>query len=121
MRTRRRPTNHKNGLLAEALCRAYLRLHGWRILSSRYKCSRGEIDIIARRGRMLAMVEVKARSTQGDALAAVSPRQWLRIHDAANDFLAHNQQLTPCDVRFDVMAVASLWPTHIRDAWRPSL
>jgi len=51
----------RRGRLAELLCRWHLRLRGWRIVASHWRCPSGEIDILARRGRVLAIIEVKAR------------------------------------------------------------
>ena len=45
----------------------WLRLHGWRILAERARVPGGEVDLIARRGRILAFVEVKARSSEEGA------------------------------------------------------
>jgi putative endonuclease len=78
----------------------------------------GEIDLIARRGRTLAFVEVKARSGDGivDALTA---RQRRRIVRAAEAFLATRPTLALLDVRFDLMLVGrGLFPRHLRGAFR---
>ena len=115
-------TNHRAGLMAEALSRLSLRLRGYRIVASRYRSPRGEIDILAAHGSVLAVVEVKTRGQMDDALAAVSPRQWARLYDAANDFLAHAPRFSRHTLRFDMMAVGShSWPRHIPDAWRPEI
>ena len=65
-----RQAAEKRGRSAETLACWYLRMHGWRILARRVRVVGGEVDIIARRGRMLAFVEVKARAS--DAAAAFS-------------------------------------------------
>src|SRR5256885_13608340 len=51
----------RRGRLAEFLCRWHLRLRGWHIVASHWRCPAGEIDILARRGRVLAIIEVKLR------------------------------------------------------------
>lgn len=113
-------TNHKRGLLAEAKCRLALRLKGYRIVASRYKSPLGEIDIIARRGDILAMIEVKARPTLAAAAESVLPRQRQRLQRAALEFMARHPHFNRHSVRFDIMLVAGHgWPAHIRDAWRP--
>jgi putative endonuclease len=53
-------TDDRTGLAAEALCRVALRLKGYRIVASRYKSPLREIYIIARRGKSIALVEVRA-------------------------------------------------------------
>ncbi len=80
----------------------------------------GEIDIVARRGRTVAVVEVKARMRLDDAAAALTPRQQRRITRATEHFLGGRGELAGCWVRFDVMLVEP-WrtPRHIVDAWRP--
>lgn len=116
----RAPTSYRTGLFAEALCRLALRLKGYRILASRYRSPLGEIDIVALRGKIVALVEVKARAHQDEALESIGLRQRERLQRAANDFLAHYPQLNSHNLRFDAMLVApKKWPKHIKDAWRP--
>ena len=107
------------GRLAEAACVWWLRLHGYRILARRFRVPVGEIDIVARRGPTLAMVEVKARRERHVAAEALTPRQRDRVSRAASAYLAHNPGLAELAVRFDVMLVVP-WrpPRHIMDAWR---
>ena len=112
------------GRYAELLCVIRLRLTGWRILSRRLTAARGsglgEIDIVARRGKVLAFIEVKARSQRDDGLAAVTPHQQRRLTRAATSFLGRRADLATCDVRFDVMVVGpGFIPYHLADAWRP--
>jgi putative endonuclease len=122
-RARGRNSEHR-GRWAEWLCLLRLWLTGWRIIAQRLIGKRGtgvgEVDIIARRGRTLAFIEVKARATQSQALEAVNAPQRRRIEAAARAFLAHNPQYSDLNVRFDVMVWAeSAMPGHIADAWRP--
>lgn len=106
------------GLAAETVCAWWLRLHGYRIMARRYRTPVGEVDLIARRGRILAFVEVKARGDSA-ALAAPSPRQRRRIVRAAQAFLQRHPRLAGLDPRFDVISVAP-WrlPRHLPGAWR---
>jgi len=107
---------------AERLCRLWLRLKGYRIVVKNWRCSSGEIDIIARRGPVLAFIEVKARGDYEAAAYAVTPRQRQRILNAAKAFLAANPGLCSCDLRFDAMLVTPRrLPHHICDAWREGL
>jgi putative endonuclease len=115
----RRLASYRRGRLAESVAAWYLRLRGYRILRRGYRVPVGEIDIIARRGDVLAVVEVKGRETLGAAAEAVSRRQQARIARAAAAFLGAHPPLAGLSVRFDVMLVAP-WrlPVHLRDAWR---
>ncbi|WP_207436442.1 YraN family protein, partial [Sabulibacter ruber] len=78
------------GRYAEALCRLSLRLRGYRILAQRLRTPMGEIDIVARRGATLAIVEVKARADWDRANEAVGARQRGRLARAAHAWLAAN-------------------------------
>lgn len=117
--TERRRRAERRGRIAELLCRSHLRLRGWRILARNWRCPAGEIDILARRGRTLAVIEVKSRGDFATAVAALSPRQRRRVARAAEVFLAARPDLTGLAVRFDVMLVED-WrlPRHLSDAWR---
>ncbi len=108
------------GRYAEALCRLALRLKGYRIEAVRARTPMGEIDIVARRGGALAIVEVKARRDTTKFADPVSPRQRARLERAAAAFLGRHGGLAGLAVRFDVMLVRPWrWPEHIPDAWRP--
>ena len=108
------------GRRAETLCAWHLRARGYRILARRLRTVAGEIDILARRGRVLAVIEVKARPSLAQAAEAIGARQRQRVLRAAEAFLAQNPALAKLDLRFDAM-LAAPWrlPVHIRDAWRP--
>jgi putative endonuclease len=96
-----------------------LRLRGWHILARGWRCPSGEIDILARRGSVLAVIEVKSRGEIAVAAAALTPRQRRRIARAAEAFLMTRPDLAGLDLRFDVMLVAPLrLPQHWRGAWR---
>ena len=110
----------RRGHWAEWLCLWQLRLTGYRILARRYRTPMGEIDLIARRGRTLAAVEVKARGDLASAGDAVRPRQQRRVTRAFAQFLAGRPDLAGLSLRFDVMLVRPRrLPRHITDAWRP--
>lgn len=110
----------RRGRGAEAAAAWLLRLKGYRILARDVRTPVGEVDLIARRGRVLALIEVKARTTRAQAAAAISPRQRQRIARAAEAFLARRPDLAGLDVRFDaLLLVPGRWPRHVVDAWRP--
>lgn len=116
--TLRRQRARRRGRFAEWLCHWHLRLHGWRIVARDWRCPSGEIDIVARRGKVLAVIEVKSRGEIGVAAAALAPRQRRRIARAAEAFLLTRPDLARLDLRFDLMLVAPLRPPrHWRGAW----
>jgi putative endonuclease len=118
-RRQRGTESFRRGLWAETLCLWALRLKGYRILARRYRSPVGEIDLIVRRGSIIAAVEVKARADTARASEALLWRQRARIIRALENFLAIHPHLRDSSLRFDVMLVApGLWPRHIRDAWR---
>jgi putative endonuclease len=107
------------GLWAERLAGWSLRLRGYRVLARRYRTPVGEIDLVVRRGRLVAFVEVKARAGLEPALAALGARQQARTRRAAEWFLLRHPRYAHCDLRFDLVTVQP-WrlPRHLADAWR---
>ena len=106
------------GLSAESRAAAYLIAKGFRILARRWRSPAGEIDIVARRRRLLVFVEVKARATLDDAAESVSPHQKRRICAAAEAWLAAHPDDSVQDMRFDAMLVApGRIPRHITGAF----
>jgi len=119
MSTERKRRAFRRGHLAELKCLWHLRLRGWRILARRFRVPSGEVDLIARRGRVLAAIEVKARDSLAAAVEAVSARQRRRVARALDHFIAQRPDLARLDIRFDVMLVTpGRWPHHVADAWR---
>jgi putative endonuclease len=117
---RNRQAAARHGRFAESLCAAVLRLKGYRVLARQWRCAQGELDIVARRGGTLVIVEVKARRALGDAAEALVARQRRRIARATVQFLADRPRLAALDLRFDVMLVVPFsLPRHLRGAWTP--
>jgi putative endonuclease len=109
----------RRGRNAELLCRWHLRLRGWRILASDWRCPSGEIDILARRRGVLAVIEVKSRRDFANGALALAPRQRRRIARAAEAFIVTRPELAALAVRFDVMVVEPRrLPHHLPGAWR---
>lgn len=104
------------GRRAEALAAWWLRLHGWRILAQREKTRAGEIDIIARRGRTLAFVEVKARGSAFDLSLAIDDHRLTRVAAAAN-WLAHRYTRPGDSIRIDVILIGRGLPKHLPNVW----
>jgi len=106
------------GRWAEIQAAALLMLTGWRILGFRLRTRAGEIDLLARRGGVLAVVEVKSRGSIEAALAAVSADQQARLRRAGEALAAGRSDLRDLALRLDLIALApGRRPLHIPDAW----
>jgi putative endonuclease len=111
---------YRRGRVSERVAALLLRCKGFRILARGYRTPVGEIDIVARRGRLVVFVEVKARESLASAAEGLRPAQRRRIARAAEAFLGEHTDLSALDTRFDVILLApSRFPRHLRDAWRP--
>lgn len=115
-------TEEKNtydqGLWAETIAALYLCLKGYKILERRYKTKVGEIDIIARKKNVLAIVEVKFRPTLEEALYAIAPQARRRIERTALHYMASRPLYADFDIRFDVLAVSGAFSVqHLDNAW----
>lgn len=108
----------RRGRLAERLAALAYLIRGYEILDRRFKTSGGEADLVVRRGRLIAFVEVKSRNTKDAAVLAVTPRNRLRLEQAAARYLALRPHLGEFAVRYDIAAVAGIRVTLVRDAWR---
>lgn len=110
------------GRAAERRAALWLRLKGYSILAMRVKLPVGEIDLIARKGRLIAFVEVKARARRDDALGVVSVQPWQRISCAAEAWMGQRPKFADFGWRYDIIALApGQLPHHLKDAWRPGL
>ena len=115
------------GAWGEARAARALEARGWSILERNYRCGRREIDLIARRGDLVAFVEVKTRAGTGyghpeEAVTSLKRRE---IEAVALEFLTR-RRLGGVQVRFDVVGIV-VGPgrrlvrlTHVPDAWRPA-
>jgi putative endonuclease len=112
-----RQAAEQRGRGAETSACWYLRLHGWRILARRARAPGGEVDIIARRGRTLAFIEVKARATEDAAALALDEFRLRRVAVAA-ERLAPRYMRHGDDLRIDaIMIVPHRWPRHLVNVW----
>jgi len=110
----------RRGRLGETAALWLLRCKGYRILARGLRLEVGEIDILARRGRLLVAVEVKRRDDRTAAAEAVGGRQRRRIARALAAYAARDPRLAGLDCRFDAVLIArGCWPLHLEDAWRP--
>ncbi len=112
--TRSRRQAYRRGHRSEWLAAAALMAKGFRIVARRYRTRLGEIDLIARRGDLVLIVEVKARNTLMDAMEAVGRDSAWRIEGCADLWLARQPDFAKLSVRFDMVAVLPWrWPVHV--------
>lgn len=104
------------GRRGEWLAAWYLRLLGWRILAERIRTPRGEIDLVARRRRTVAFVEVKWREKARDLDLAIDDWRMRRVV-ACVEACAHHYVRPGDDTRIDVLLLAPWnFPRHITNA-----
>jgi len=116
--TERRRRAERAGRRAETLALWWLRLKGWRLVARDFRTPVGEIDLVVRRGRLLALVEVKRRDSLAAAAESIRPEQQGRIARAAEAFLRRRPDLADCALRFDAVLLApGRRPRHIMAAW----
>ena len=107
----------RRGRGAETLACWYLRFKGWRILARRARVPGGEVDIVARRGRTLAFIEVKARGTEQAAAFALDRYRLRRVAVAA-ERLSRRYMRDGDDVRIDALfVVPGKLPRHLANVW----
>lgn len=107
---------YRRGGRGETLAAWALRMKGYRILARNFKTKAGEIDLIARRGDVIAVVEVKARSTLIAAMDAISPQAERRIEAAADLWLSRRADYGRLSIRFDLVAILPRrWPIHVEN------
>lgn len=115
MRADRREAECK-GRKGEVRAAWYLRLRGWRIVDRRVKTPRGEVDLVARRGRTVIFVEVKWRARDEDLSLAIDRRRLERVEAAAH-VLAPRFARPGDTARIDVLLLApGHRPRHIVNA-----
>lgn len=106
------------GHAAEAIAALWLMLRGYRILARRHRTPFGEIDIIARRGRRLAFVEVKRRPTLAQAEGTLAPIQAERIGRAAEHFMRGKRRYRDHEMGMDLILVGARgWPRYLPNAF----
>lgn len=109
----------QTGRCAEVLAALWLMAKGYRILGFRLKTRQAEIDLLALRGKVLAVVEVKRRTSLLAALETVSLDQRTRLRRAGLALAASRPALQSAAVRLDLIALApGRLPRHIPDAWK---
>ena len=105
------------GRRGERIAGWWLRLKGWNILDRRVRTPAGEIDLVARKGNLVAFVEVKTRATAADLDHAVDEYRLARVAAAAEYLMPHYAGPGD-DIRVDVILIAPrTLPRHIENAW----
>jgi len=111
---------HRDGVEAEAQAIRYLVSQGWEVLAHRFRVGHTEIDIVARRGAVVAFIEVKSRRGEGfgspfEAVTGSKRREivkaarvWMDRHGRAGDLY-----------RFDCVGILGESLEHLEDAFRP--
>jgi putative endonuclease len=114
----RRFRAYRKGHRGERLAALALMLKGYRILARRHRTKLGEIDLIARRGDLVLIVEVKVRQTLTEAMEALSQTSERRIEAAADLWLARQPDYGRLSIRFDMVAVLPRrWPIHVENVF----
>lgn len=121
--TRTPSPRQRLGRLGEDLAAAYLTRLGYHVLARNYRCALGEVDIIAREGECVAIVEVRTRRgvSHGTPEESVTPAKQERLRNLAEAY-AQSLPEPPAAFRVDVVAVELspagklLRTTLIRDA-----
>lgn len=115
----KRALAERRGRRGESAAVWYLRLLGWRILACRAKTPRGEVDIVARRGRTVCFFEVKWRRDTSDLASSIDAYRLRRVAAAA-EVLAPRYAGNGENLRIDVLLLAPWrFPRHIVNAWMP--
>jgi putative endonuclease len=114
---RDRRSAERAGRVGETAAAWWLRLKGWRILARRVRTPAGEVDLIARRGALVAFVEVKRRATAAELDFAIDHRRLARVAAAA-EYLAPRYLGPGDDMRVDVILLApGRVLRHLENAW----
>jgi putative endonuclease len=111
-------TTYKFGLLAETIAALFLKVKFYQILAKRMRNFAGEIDLIARRGKTIIFVEVKARKILDESFEVLTNYQQARIKKTAELYLSQHSKFQNYDVRFDLIIFTPFrLPIHIKNAW----
>ncbi len=109
------------GKKGEQLAVNFLLQHGYAIAIRNYRFDKAEVDIIARKESVLAVIEVKTRSSLdfGNPQDFVKPKQIQRLVKAVNEYVISND--LDVEVRFDIIAIAKQGKTfnieHLENAF----
>lgn len=109
--------NKKLGREGEKQAVKYLKKNGYKILEKNYRTRFGEVDVIARKGEVVAFIEVKTRLTDifGSPSQAVTRERQFKYVQAAKLYFAGCE--IDCVVRFDVIEIFRGNINHIESAF----
>lgn len=114
----RKRRSERKGRRAEWFAALALMLKGYRIVSLRYRTPVGEIDLVARKGDLIAFVEVKARRDLASGVDAVSYPAQRRIAAAGELFISRQPDSARLSWQHDIVVVSPWrWPQHLEDAF----
>lgn len=93
---------------AEAVAKRYLETQGYTVVAENYTVPGAEIDIIAERGGLTVIVEVKQRRSHryGTPAEAITPRKQVRLQGAALHYLAAHHGRDDLPLRFDALLLS---------------
>lgn len=115
----KRQVAEEHGRKGEDRAALWLQVKGWWVLERRRKTPLGEIDLIVKRGKIVAFVEVKWRASADELDHAIDERRLSRVA-AAVEAVAHEYASDGEDIRIDVLLLApGTFPRHIVNAWQP--
>ena len=114
--------NHNTlGLLGEDLAVNHLEENGYKVLERNYRFDRAEVDIMASKDSVLAVIEVKTRSSVafGDPQDFVKPKQIRNLVKAVDHYI--ESRSLDLEVRFDIIAISKTSEgfniEHLKDAF----
>jgi len=114
LRSRRARRSGSTGRRSEWLAILWLAAKGYRLLARRFGGKGGEIDLIVKRGRTVAFVEVKARATIEEAMTAITPQKQRLVEARIRQWLAQNPWAMGHNLRADAIFLAPRrWPRHV--------
>ena len=108
----------KQGRRAETLAAWWLTFRGWRVVAKRMRTPYSEVDLLALRGRVLALVEVKRRATWEACEDALDWSTRRRLDRACEWVEAHNRLAKKREVRVDAVYVVGWRVRHVPEPWR---
>ena len=115
----KRQQAERSGRDGETRAALWLRAKGWQVLDRRVKTAAGAIDLVAKRDRLVAFIEVKWRQKREELDHAIDQHRLARVA-AATEAVAHRYATEGEDIRVDVILLApDTFPRHIANAWQP--
>jgi putative endonuclease len=113
----KRQQAEQRGRKGEAYAALWLRMKGWRILAERVRTPAGEVDLVAKRGNLVAFIEVKTRATDAELDHAIDDYRLCRVAAAA-EILIPRFATKGEDIRIDVILIAPrTLPRHLVNVW----